>query len=43
MAEAAEGLIAVWDGKSAGTRNMITTARERDLRVFVFPFEGKDP
>lgn len=35
MAEYAEALIAVWDGKSVGTKNMIDTARELSLRVFV--------
>ncbi len=36
MAQNADGLIAVWDGKSGGTRNMIFEARQRDLEVFVF-------
>ena len=36
MAEYAEALIAVWDGRSRGTKNMIQLARQRGLRVFVF-------
>lgn len=29
-------LVAVWDGKSKGTENMISVAKEKGLRVFVF-------
>lgn len=36
MAKNADALIAVWDGQSDGTRNMIATARELGLKVFVF-------
>ena len=35
MAENADALIAVWDGQSRGTRNMIDEATKRGLRVFV--------
>jgi predicted Rossmann fold nucleotide-binding protein DprA/Smf involved in DNA uptake len=35
MAENAEGLIAVWDGKSKGTANMIKLATQLGLRVFI--------
>jgi hypothetical protein len=35
MAEAAEALIAVWDGKSKGTLDMIRQARAKGLRVHV--------
>lgn len=35
MAEYADGLIAVWDSKSRGTKNMIHEAKKRGLRVFV--------
>lgn len=35
MAEYAEALIAVWDGKSRGTLNMIKEATKRKLRVYV--------
>lgn len=33
MAEYADGLLAVWDGKSRGTANMINEARRRGLIV----------
>lgn len=35
MAEYAEALIAVWDGESKGTKNMIEEARKRNLKVYV--------
>jgi hypothetical protein len=35
MAQNADGLIAVWDGKSPGTKHMIDVAKARGLRVFV--------
>ncbi|MDD2660952.1 MAG: SLOG family protein [Methylococcales bacterium] len=35
MAANAEGLVAVWDGKSKGTANMIKLAADSGLRVFV--------
>ena len=35
MADYADALIAFWDGKSAGTRDMIRKAEDRDLRVQV--------
>lgn len=35
MAEYAEALIAVWDGKSRGTLNMIKEATKRELKVYV--------
>lgn len=35
MAENAEALIAVWDGKSRGTQHMIKTANQKGLKVFV--------
>ena len=36
MAEAAEALIAVWDGQSPGTKQMIKIATDRKLRVSVY-------
>ena len=36
MAVYAEALIAVWDGKSPGTRHMIETAERMGLKVFVY-------
>jgi len=35
MAEYADALIAVWDGVSRGTRNMIQEARKRGLKVYI--------
>lgn len=35
MAQYADALIAVWDGKSKGTKNMIDLARERNLQVYI--------
>lgn len=35
MARYADALVAVWDGKSRGTKNMIETARECGLDVYV--------
>lgn len=36
MAENADGLIAVWDGLSRGTKSMIDFAIEKGLRVYIF-------
>ncbi len=35
MAAYAEALIALWDGQSRGTKNMIEEARKRGLKVYV--------
>lgn len=35
-AEVQGGLVALWDGKSAGTRDMIAKARYRGLKVYVY-------
>jgi len=35
MAEYAEALVAVWDGESKGTKNMIETATKLGLKVFI--------
>ncbi|WP_346285185.1 hypothetical protein [Zoogloea sp.] len=35
MAENADGLIAVWDGGSRGTLNMLDTALQLGLRIFL--------
>lgn len=35
MANYAEALIAVWDGKSRGTKNMIETAKKRKLDIYI--------
>lgn len=36
MAEYGEALVAVWDGTSAGTKNMIDEATKRGLKVYVY-------
>lgn len=35
MAQYADALIAVWDGKSKGTKNMIEIANKRNLKVYI--------
>lgn len=35
MAEYADALIAIWDGKSKGTQHMINIAQEQKLKVYV--------
>lgn len=37
MASVGDALIAIWDGRSPGTRHMIETASRRGLHVFVYP------
>lgn len=36
MAEYANALIAIWDGKSRGTSHMIIEARKRGLKVYIY-------
>lgn len=36
MAEYGDALLAVWDGKSSGTRNMIEQALDRGLETYVY-------
>ena len=40
MAQYADALIAVWDGESKGTANMITQARQKGLDVFIYLIKG---
>lgn len=42
MAKIATGLIAFWDGKSKGTKQMIDEAIKRGLEVLVIPFDAED-
>lgn len=35
MAQQADALVAVWDGKSPGTKHMIDIARKAGLKVFI--------
>ena len=39
MAKQADALIAVWDGKSKGTKHMIEQARYQKLAVFIYTFK----
>lgn len=43
MAEHADALVAVWDGASRGTADMIAKARARGLRVHVHPIAATAP
>ncbi len=36
MAEYADALIAVWDGESRGTKNMISLAKKLNLKCFIY-------
>lgn len=36
MAENADALIAVWDGKSKGTKHMIDIATKKGLKVYIY-------
>lgn len=40
MADYADALIAVWDGKSRGTKDMIDRATKKGLKVFVYNPNG---
>lgn len=43
MADNAEALIAIWDGESSGTRNMIQEALKRSLEVYVHNVQQPAP
>jgi hypothetical protein len=36
MALRADALIAIWDGKSQGTKHMINEAKKRNLKVYIY-------
>ena len=42
MINYAEALIAVWDGKSSGTKIMINLAKKKKLKVFIFQLNSGD-
>ncbi len=42
MARNAEALIAIWDDKSKGTANMISIARKKYLKLFVYIIDNND-
>lgn len=39
MGSKADALIAIWDGKSPGTKNMISIAKRNGLKVYVYMYE----
>lgn len=43
MAEYADALIAIWDGKSRGTKNMIITAYRLGLDIYIHNVSGGPP
>ena len=42
MADYADALIAVWDGESKGTANMIKIAKKEGLEVFIYEEKTRD-
>ncbi len=42
MAEYADALIAVWDGESRGTKNMISLAKKLNLKCFIYIIQIKN-
>lgn len=40
MAEAADALLLIWDGRSRGSASMLTEARQRKLRIWQAVVEG---
>lgn len=42
MAQMANGLIAIWDGKSPGTRDMIRRAEVARIKIFIFQPKSDD-
>ena len=42
MADYADALIAVWDGKSKGTKHMIDIAKKKGLKVYVYEVENEN-
>lgn len=41
MAEYADGLLLVWDGVSKGSKQMLESAYERELEVYVYMVGGR--
>lgn len=39
MAKVADSLLAIWDGKSRGTKHMIDIATKKGLTVFIYKVE----
>lgn len=40
MAKYADALVAIWDGKSRGTKNMIEEAKKRNLKIYIHTIGG---
>lgn len=43
MAEDAAALLAIWDGQSRGTANMIEEAEKRKLKIHIFRIDQDEP
>jgi len=43
MAEVADAVLCVWDGKSSGTKDMMNQARKRGLPLYVFKVDPDTP
>ena len=41
MADYADALIAIWDGKSKGTKMMIDIAKKKGLKVYIYKVENE--
>lgn len=41
MANYADALIAIWDGKSKGTKMMIDIAKKKGLKVYIYEIENE--
>lgn len=39
MAQHADALVAIWDGKSPGTKNIIAEAEARGLKIYIHRYE----
>lgn len=42
MAQYANALLAIWDGQSKGTKNMIDEAKRKGLSVYVYRLDGEE-
>lgn len=43
MAEVADAVLCVWDGKSSGTKDMMNQAKKRGLPLYVFKVDPDTP
>ena len=42
MALYGDALIAIWDGKSRGTKNMIDEAKKKNLKIYIYRYGDRD-